>query len=75
MFYKVGLQQFQLHVDWQMVGCHLRIAGLEFAADLGIEDIDLGLVLHEEDVVDADLGVEGRVLQLSSTYFPNTPTL
>lgn len=57
MFYKVELQQFQLHVDWQMVGCHLRIAGLEFMADLGIEDIDLGLVLHEEDVVNADLGV------------------
>ena len=37
MFYKAGLQQFQFHVDWQMVGCHLRIAGLEFAADLGIE--------------------------------------
>ena len=51
MFYKVELQQFQLHVDWQMVGCHLRIAGLEFAADLGIEDIDLSLVIHEEDVV------------------------
>lgn len=57
MFYKVELQQFQLHVDWQVVGCHLWIAGLEFAADLGIKDIDLGLVLHEEDVVDADLGV------------------
>lgn len=57
MFYKAGLQQFQLHVDWQMVGCHLWIAGLEFVADLGIEDIDLGLVLHEEDVVDADLGI------------------
>lgn len=57
MFYKVELQQFQFHVDWQMVGCHLRIAGLEFAADLGIEDIDLGLVLHEEDVVDADFGI------------------
>lgn len=56
MFYKGALQQFQFNVDWQMVGCHLRIAGLEFVADLGIKDIDLGLVLHEEDVVDADLG-------------------
>lgn len=57
MFYKGALQQFQFNVDWQMVGCHLRIAGLEFVADLGIKDIDLGLVLHEEDVVDADFGI------------------
>ena len=57
MFYKVGLQQFQLHVDWQMVGCHLWIAVLEFVADFGIKDIDLGLVLHEEEVIDADFGI------------------